>query len=106
LPISDGLDFEHHDPRRKAKTHYDEVWDALEESPIHMVGDHTLMGDKTFRLVDANTVKVGEIVFSNKMELLGATWYGEPLVSGRIKNKRSIKFDLLAKIEETYVKRR
>lgn len=100
MAITDGTEYDHHPERKKSKSHYDEVWDALEHTQVSMVGDHEFQG-QTYRLVDKNHIKVGEVTFDNKNHFLGATFYTESFIAGRTATSRQAKFDLIRRIEET-----
>lgn len=101
--ISDGTEYEHHDPRKKTKTGYDTIWDTLEGTGLKMIGDHSLVSG-SFIIQDATVTRVGLVQFNADGELLGGMFYEEPFVAGRITTKRQLIFDFVRRIEETHAK--
>jgi len=98
---TDGTEYVHNDPRKKKKSHYDQVWDALERTPLKMIGDHEYMGN-TYALRDATNQKVGEVSFDRENKLTGASFMGEHFISGRLATNRDAFHDLIRRIEDIY----
>lgn len=98
---TDGTEFVHNDPRKKKKTHYDQVWDALERTPLKMMGDHEYKGE-TYVMRDANNQKIGQVSFDKENKMSGAVFMGEHFISGRIATQRDAFHELIRRIEDIY----